>query len=105
MNAQCNTDLVIQVQHTLRKELVDATVITIAHRLRTVVGALHCKPWSSHAYAIAPDVDCILLLQDGVVREFGPPKMLLSKPESAFRELCRQSNELDELMRLAGMIP
>ena len=52
MNAQCNTDLVIQVQHTLRKELVDATVITIAHRLRTVVGALHCKPWSSHAYAL-----------------------------------------------------
>jgi ABC-type multidrug transport system fused ATPase/permease subunit len=49
------------------------------------------------------DVDRILLLQDGVVKEYGKPKELLQDQTSAFRELCRQSNELEELERLAGI--
>ena len=49
------------------------------------------------------DVDRVLLLQNGVVIEFDAPKKLLAEGSSAFRELCAQSNELEELIRLAGI--
>lgn len=75
-----------QVKHTLRRELHDATVITIAHRLRTVI-----------------DVDKVLVMSEGVIVEEGTPNELLDDPESAFSELCRQSNELDELRYLANL--
>lgn len=76
----------LQVQHTLRRELHDATVITIAHRLRTVI-----------------DVDKILVMSEGVLTEIGSPRALLEDPDSAFSELCRQSNELDDLKYLASL--
>lgn len=49
------------------------------------------------------DVDRVLLLQNGVVVEFDAPRKLLADKDSAFRELCAQSNELEELIRLAGI--
>ena len=45
------------------------------------------------------------MLENGCVKEFGSPRVLLGNPDSAFRELCRQSNELEELTRLAGLDP
>ena len=91
-----------RVQRLLRRELSDATVITIAHRLRTIIGEgkqrVCVKMAKDHA-----DVDKIILLQDGVIRETGSPKELLKQEDSHFRQLCRQSNEYDELARLAGI--
>jgi ABC-type multidrug transport system fused ATPase/permease subunit len=75
------------VQHTLRRELHDATVITIAHRLRTII-----------------DVDSVIVLSEGVVQEQGSPADLLEDPASAFSELCRQTNELEELKNLAKLV-
>lgn len=49
------------------------------------------------------DVDRVLLLQNGAVIEFDAPRKLLADENSAFRELCAQSNELEELVRLAGI--
>ena len=63
-----------QIQQAIREEFSDAIVITIAHRLKTIV-----------------DYDRILVLGDGEIVEFGTPKELLSKQDGAFREMCRQS--------------
>lgn len=49
-------------------------VITIAHRLKTIV-----------------DYDRILVIDAGEILEFDDPKTLLSKPNGAFREMCRRS--------------
>lgn len=46
-------------------------------------------------------MDVILVLSDGVVKEFGAPIALLNDEKSAFGELCRQSNEFHELKALA----
>jgi len=63
-----------QIQKTIREELSDAIVITIAHRLKTVM-----------------DYDRILVLDDGKIVEFGDPRSLLRIPSGAFREMCRKS--------------
>lgn len=78
--------VLLQIQRTLRRELQGATVLIIAHRLRTVI-----------------DVDRVIVMSEGIITETGSPRELLNDPESAFSELCRQSNELDDLKHLAGI--
>jgi hypothetical protein len=51
------------------------------------------------------DVDRIILLEDGILKEIGRPRELLADSSSAFYELCRQSNELEQLKQLAGQDP
>ncbi|KAJ7040325.1 pleiotropic drug resistance ABC transporter [Mycena alexandri] len=63
-----------QIQQTIREELSGAIVITIAHRLKTIM-----------------DYDRILVLDDGELLEFGSPKTLLQKTGGVFREMCRKS--------------
>lgn len=58
------------VQNTLQNEFVDCTVLTIAHRLQTVVAS-----------------DRILVMSDGKVAEFDTPTALLSRPNSEFSKL------------------
>ncbi|KAL6256406.1 hypothetical protein P5V15_012519 [Pogonomyrmex californicus] len=58
------------VQNTLQKEFADCTVLTIAHRLQTV---LNC--------------DRILVMSEGKVIEFDAPDTLLSRPDSEFSKL------------------
>ncbi|KAJ7631233.1 P-loop containing nucleoside triphosphate hydrolase protein [Roridomyces roridus] len=73
--SQIDSHLDEQIQHTIRDELSGAIVLTIAHRLRTIL-----------------DYDRILVLDDGELLEFGTPKMLLQKG-GAFREMCRKSTD------------
>jgi ABC-type multidrug transport system fused ATPase/permease subunit len=64
----------VQIQKTIREELSSALVITIAHRLKTII-----------------DYDRILVLDAGQIAEFDEPRVLLMKPGGMFREMCKKS--------------
>jgi len=67
-NVDAETDDFIQA--AIRKRFAHCTVITIAHRLNTIM-----------------DSDRILVMDDGRVAEFGPPQVLLSDPNGHFTQL------------------
>eukprot|EP00183_Erythrolobus_madagascarensis_P000582 CAMPEP_0185848574 /NCGR_PEP_ID=MMETSP1354-20130828/3399_1 /TAXON_ID=708628 /ORGANISM="Erythrolobus madagascarensis, Strain CCMP3276" /LENGTH=1448 /DNA_ID=CAMNT_0028548985 /DNA_START=55 /DNA_END=4401 /DNA_ORIENTATION=+ len=52
------------IQDTVREEFADATILTIAHRLWTIA-----------------DYDQVLVMDNGVVGEYGPPSVLLENPD------------------------
>merc|ERR1719491_2401373 len=66
------TDAIIQSM--IRENFKDATVLTIAHRLNTIM-----------------DSDRVLVLDDGVIVEFDTPKNLLSKAEGYFKSMVEKS--------------
>lgn len=68
----------------MRDSLDGVTVITIAHRLRSVA-----------------DCDKILVLDHGQVLEYDSPLKLMKREDSAFRELCKRSGEENTLLRIA----
>ncbi|KAF9210521.1 Canalicular multispecific organic anion transporter 2 [Podila verticillata] len=67
------------IQKTIRKEFADRTILTIAHRIKTVM-----------------DSDKILVLEKGRVEEFEAPATLLHKPESLFFKLAQQAGEIKD---------
>ncbi|KAM7300381.1 ATP-binding cassette sub-family C member 2 [Ixodes scapularis] len=67
-----DTDRLIQV--TLRTAFAHCTLITIAHRIHTVL-----------------DYDKILVMGDGRVLEFGPVADLLANPDSVFRNMAQDA--------------
>ncbi|EFJ52174.1 ABC transporter [Volvox carteri f. nagariensis] len=71
-NVDNSTDSLIQ--RTIRTAFKDCTVLTIAHRLHTIV-----------------DSDRILLLEGGQLGEFGSPAQLLRNPQSHFRSLVEET--------------
>jgi len=73
---------------TIRQEFADSTILTIAHRLRTVI-----------------DYDKILVLDEGRVSEFDSPLTLLKDPQSRFYSLCKATgqNEFRTLCQMAGL--
>ncbi|KAG0299316.1 hypothetical protein BGZ97_003779 [Linnemannia gamsii] len=66
------------IQKTIRTEFKDRTILTIAHRIKTVM-----------------DSDKVLVLENGRVQEFEEPRTLLTNPESLFYRLAEQAGELD----------
>jgi ABC-type multidrug transport system fused ATPase/permease subunit len=69
-----------KIQETLR-ELNDSTIITIAHRLQTII-----------------DYDRVLVLDRGEVAEFDHPWVLINKENGNFRSLCNNSGHIDVLL-------
>ncbi|KAF9982598.1 CD9 antigen, partial [Mortierella antarctica] len=65
------------IQKTIRQEFSDRTVLTIAHRIRTVM-----------------DSDKILVLDKGRVQEFEAPSTLVKRKESLFYNLAQQAGEV-----------
>lgn len=65
------------VQDTIRSEFKDKTILTIAHRLETIM-----------------DSDKILVLDKGEVAEFDSPLELLKNTEGIFYSLCKQGGHL-----------
>ncbi|KAJ7589555.1 multidrug resistance-associated ABC transporter [Mycena floridula] len=76
------------ISKTIRHEFSDSTILTIAHRLRTVI-----------------DYDRIMLLDQGSIAEFDSPKTLLQNPESKFYLLCKAAGkeEFITLKKMAGV--
>lgn len=74
------------IQQTIRVEFAQCTVITIAHRLNTII-----------------DYDRILVLDAGYLRQFDAPYDLIKKRKGIFFELFDNlsSDMKDELLRLA----
>ena len=68
----------------IQKLFNNCTIVTIAHRLDTVV-----------------DCDKIVVMNAGAVAEFGPPLELLQKEGSMLRAMGMDSGGLENLIRLA----
>ncbi|KAH9904997.1 hypothetical protein F4778DRAFT_731477 [Xylariomycetidae sp. FL2044] len=75
-----NTDS--KIQETIRE--LSSTIITIAHRLATIV-----------------DYDKVLVLDHGAVVEYGHPHELLEKQDGSFRSMCEMSGDFEALAKAA----
>lgn len=67
------------LQETIRDEFRDKTIITIAHRLNTIM-----------------DSDRIIVLEQGEVAEFDTPANLLKKKDLLFYLLCKQGGFVED---------
>jgi len=64
----------VEIQKTIRQAFKGCTVLTIAHRIQTIL-----------------DSDQILVMSDGMAKEFAPPEELLQDERSLFSEIVRHS--------------
>ncbi|RVX14625.1 ABC transporter C family member 3 [Vitis vinifera] len=71
------------IQQTLRQHFVDSTVITIAHRITSVL-----------------DSDMVLLLDHGLIEEHDTPARLLENKSSSFAKLVAEYTVRTQLSRL-----
>lgn len=65
------------IQETIRKEFKDRTILTIAHRLETIL-----------------DSDRVLVLDKGQIKEYDTPKNLLADETTIFYSLCKQAGHI-----------
>ncbi|ODV59385.1 bile acid-transporting ATPase YBT1 [Ascoidea rubescens DSM 1968] len=73
-----------KIQQTIRNEFKNSTILTIAHRLRSII-----------------DYDKILVMDAGKVVEYDEPFKLISDKNTIFYQMCEKSGELDVLIKLA----
>jgi ABC-type multidrug transport system fused ATPase/permease subunit len=81
--ATANVDMASDqlIQMSLRRDFHDSTLITIAHRLNTVI-----------------DYDRILVLDQGEVVEFDSPDHLLSKPDGVFAQMVDNTGPVNSAL-------
>ncbi|KAJ3215667.1 hypothetical protein HDU67_000135 [Dinochytrium kinnereticum] len=83
--ASVDTETDSRIQQTIREEFDDCTVITIAHRLKTIV-----------------DYDRVIVLDAGKVIENDSPYDLIENSEPrVFRSMCEETGEFDDLLTIA----
>lgn len=68
-------DFFFGFQKTIRSEFKECTVLTIAHRLNTIM-----------------DSDKVIVLDKGQISEFDSPENLLNNPQSAFYSMAKDAN-------------
>lgn len=66
------------IQKTIREQFANVTVLTIAHRIHTIL-----------------DYDKILVLDKGMVAEFDSPANLLKNPNGIFYSMTHKSGTVD----------
>ncbi|KAF5275656.1 hypothetical protein FQA39_LY06768 [Lamprigera yunnana] len=83
-NVDPQTDAVIQ--NTIRKKFVDCTVLTVAHRLNTIM-----------------DSDRVLVMDSGTMVEFNHPHLLLQNHKSIFFKMVAETgrNMTEQLKKIA----
>ncbi|KAJ7660132.1 hypothetical protein DFH06DRAFT_1472233 [Mycena polygramma] len=69
-----------KIQKTIREEFTDSLLITVAHRLKTII-----------------DYDRLVVLEQGTVVEFDTPYELIQKEDGVFRSMCLKSGSFGEL--------
>jgi len=62
------------LQATIRQQFAECTVITIAHRLNTIL-----------------DSDRVMVLDKGQIKEMAPPQELLADPSSVFHGMAKDA--------------
>lgn len=74
------------IQRTIREKFVNSTVITVAHRLNTVI-----------------DSNRVLVMDAGIAVEFDEPYLLLQNKEGVFRKMVEElgQQEFDRLYAIA----
>lgn len=74
------------IQRTIREKFIDSTVITVAHRLYTVI-----------------DSDRVLVMDAGVAVEYDAPYTLLQNKDSIFRDMVEAlgPQEFERLQSIA----
>ncbi|KAH8827185.1 multidrug resistance-associated ABC transporter [Flagelloscypha sp. PMI_526] len=70
-----------KIQQTIREEFAGALLITVAHRLKTII-----------------DYDRLIILDKGQVVEIGTPAALIEKEGGLFRDMCLKSGTFQELL-------
>ncbi|CAI4045439.1 putative multidrug transporter NFT1 SKDI_11G3120 [Saccharomyces kudriavzevii IFO 1802] len=73
-----------KIQKTIRETMENTTILTIAHRLRSVI-----------------DYNKILVMDMGRVKEYDHPYNLISDKNTIFHHLCEQSGDFEKLFDLA----
>ena len=71
--ASVDNDTDVIVQKMIRESFKDATVLTIAHRLNTII-----------------DSNRIIVMDKGVIAEIGDPTVLVEKEGGSFSALWKQ---------------
>lgn len=76
----------MQIQQTIRSLFAGCTVLTVAHRLHTVI-----------------ESDRLLVMDNGVAVEFAAPHELLQQPKGVFYQIVQSlgTNEMAQLIVLA----
>ncbi|GJJ76107.1 hypothetical protein EMPS_08466 [Entomortierella parvispora] len=74
-----------RIQATIREEFKESTLLTIAHRLRTII-----------------DFDKVLVMDHGQVVQFDRPWNLIREEGGVFRGMCQRSGEFDLLVEMAN---
>ncbi|KAJ3185467.1 hypothetical protein HDU87_000088 [Geranomyces variabilis] len=73
------------IQKAIRVSFKSSTVLTIAHRIRSIA-----------------DYDRVLVLDSGKVVEYDTPANLMDKAGGVFARMCRQTGQAEELRALAS---
>ncbi|KAF8943963.1 hypothetical protein BGZ47_004806 [Haplosporangium gracile] len=76
-----------RIQATIREEFKESTLLTIAHRLRTII-----------------DFDKVLVMDHGQVVQFDTPWKLIREEGGVFRNMCQRSGEFDLLVEMATAV-
>lgn len=64
------------IQRTIRTRFADCTVLTVAHRLNTIM-----------------DSDRVMVMDSGRLVEFDHPYLLLNNPEGHFTKMVKETSE------------
>ncbi len=68
------------IQETIRKEFSESTIVTIAHRLNTII-----------------DYDRVIVMNGGEIAEFSTPQALLTDSNSIFHSMAKDANLLTKI--------